>query len=212
MAKKSTREMTGTKSPRQRVWEAIRQLNALNNQPFTRRDAAYIAKQDDEMVNDYFKALDKAGFITVIATQKINDLCARKAYRLVINSGIEAPRINQAGVVVTEGTSNERMWGTMRRLFTGQDFNHIQLAAFASAPTSQVSDATAKRYMWFLHSAKYLECTVRQKRGQPARYRLLATMDTGSRPPAIQRATSVIDQNTNRVMWEEKKGEEDDLV
>ncbi|MDO8654221.1 MAG: hypothetical protein Q7R66_18780 [Undibacterium sp.] len=207
MAKKSTREMTGTKSPRQRVWEAIRSLRR-----FTCQDLEHLAKQEPDCVKDYVKALAKAGFITVFATEKVNALCARNIYGLARDNGIEAPRFNVKGVLMLEGTANERMWGTMRRLFTGQDFNYSQLAAFASTPTSQVSEATAKRYMWFLHSAKYLECTVRQKRGQPARFRLLATMDTGSRPPAIQRATSVIDQNTNRVMWEEKKGEEDDLV
>ncbi|MDO8180187.1 MAG: hypothetical protein Q7T62_18220 [Undibacterium sp.] len=208
MAKKAiTRVMTGTKSPRQRIWEAIRTQIS-----FTCQDLEYLATQAPDCVNDYVKALSKAGFITVSGVQKVNALCARNIYVLERDNGIEAPRFNVKGVLMLEGTANERMWGTMRRLFTAQEFNYRQLAAFSSTPTSQVSEATAKRYMWFLQAAKYLECTARQKRGQPARFRLLATMDTGSRPPAIQRAASVIDQNTNCVMWEEKKGEEDDLV
>lgn len=213
MAKKSIAcEMTGTKSPRQHTWEAIRQLNAMSNHPFTRADVADLAGLDQKTVNDYFRALTKAGFITVVDSQKVNSLCAKNEYRLTINNGIEAPRISKSGVVATEGTSNERMWGTMRRLFIGQDFNCHQLAAFASTPTSAVSEATARRFMWFLHSAKYLECTARQKKGQTARFRFRPEMDTGSRPPMIQLTNTVIDQNLNKIVWEEKKGEEDDLV
>lgn len=204
MPHKKEAGLVGTKSPRQRIWEAIRTQTS-----FTCQDLEHLAKQEPDCVKDYVKALAKAGFITVSDTQKVNALCARNVYVLERDNGIEAPRFNIKGALVLEGTANERMWGTIRRLFKSVDFNYRELAMFASTKTNTVSGATARRYMWFLHAAKYLECTARQKKGQPARYRLIVTMDSGSRPPMIVQTEIVIDQNLNQVVWEKKSGDED---
>lgn len=208
MPKKIIPEMAGAKSPRQRIWAAVRQAKT-----FTQEDICRLSKVSDSQVKDYFKVLSKAGFVTVFASEKIKGICLRHTYQLAIDNGIEAPRIDKAGKLIKEGSNNERMWGTIRRLFNGQSFNYRELAAFASIPSSVVAEMTAKSYVYALHTAGYLECTTPAKRGQhalPARYCLKPMMNSGRRAPMIQKTKAVFDPNWDKVVWTETTGEHDE--
>ncbi|MFZ6712984.1 hypothetical protein [Undibacterium sp. TC9W] len=205
-------EMIGGKSPRQRIWEAIRKLNG-KGKTFTQSLIEKQANADVSIIKDYFSALSKAGFITVLDQEHVNGICIRNIYQLIKDNGVEAPRVDKKGNLITEGTYAERMWGTMRRLFIGQDFNYRELAANASTPTSTCSEIAAKSYVLLLARAGYLEITSRGKAGEkPAltRYRLLRQMNTGVRAPMIQRTKLVFDQNLGKVIWQEPAGEQDE--
>lgn len=205
-------EIVGGKSPRQRMWEAIRKFNA-KGKVFTQADIERAATVEASAVKDYFKVLVLADFITVFDQKRIGKVCVRNTYQLAKDNGIEAPRIDKKGKVATEGTCNERMWGTMRRLFVGKEFNYRELAAFATTPTNVCSETNAKSYVLSLHRAGYLECVAQAKPGNgatPARFTLIKGMDTGPRAPMIQRTKTVFDANLGKVIWQEPAGEQDD--
>ncbi len=207
----ATQEMRGGKSPRQRVWEQI------SKQPkgFTQAQLAEFGKVSESIVKDYVKVLLTAGFIAVVDSESIGAICKRYTYALVKDNGIEAPRLTKSGDVVTQGSVNEAMWGTLRRVLKGQSFNYSELASFSSTVSKAVSAATAKTYVQTLAAAGYLECThaaVLGNRSQPARYRLKHEMESGPRAPMIQRTKQVYDPNWNRVVWVEEKGAEDEVL
>lgn len=214
MARKSSCiEMVGGKSPRQRVWEAVRKVGLKADETFTQQDIEYVSKVEEGIVKDYFKVLLKAGFITVFTSETVKNICKRNHYQLTNDNGIEAPRIDKSGKLIEEGTGNERMWGTIRRLFLNQDFNYRELAAFASTENSPVSEETAKSYVGALYNAGYLVCTapaVKGKKARPAGYRLILSMNSGRRAPMIQRTKRVFDPNWNRVVWTEEKEIDDE--
>jgi len=202
-------EIKGGKSPRQKVWEQMR----TNADRFTQVQIVRGCKVSEDTVKDYVKALLKAGFIAVIDSEPVGTMCKRNVYSLIKDNGIEAPRVSKNGVVVTHGGVNEAMWGTLRRVLKGQTFNYRELASFSSTNSQEVSEETAKSYVFMLAGAKYLECVkpaVLGRRAQPARYRFRPEMDTGSRAPMIQRTKQVYDPNRNQVMWVEEKGAEDE--
>jgi hypothetical protein len=51
---------------------------------------------------------------------------------------------HKKGEVVTQGSVNEAMWGTLRRVLKGQTFNYRELASFASTNSQEVSEETAR--------------------------------------------------------------------
>lgn len=204
-------EMRGGKSPRQKVWAQIRK------QPnrFTQAEIAECGKVSEDAVKDYVKVLLKAGFIAVIDSEAVGKLCKRNIYALIKDNGVEAPRISKKGEVVTHGSVNEAMWGTLRRVLMGQSFDYRELAAFSSTTSQMVAEETAKTYVFMLANAGYLECVtppVLGRRARPGRYRLKPKMDTGPRAPMIQRTKQVYDPNKNCVMWIEEKGDEDEAL
>lgn len=204
-------EIKGGKSPRQRVWEQMRK----HAKGFTQAQIVDLANVSDDVVKDYVKVLLKADFIAVIDSEPVGKLCKRNIYALIKDTGIEAPRLTKAGEVIKQGSVNEAMWGTLRRVLRGQLFNYRELASFASTLTQPVSEETAKTYVIMLAGAKYLECVVPPvlgKRAQPGRYRFRPEMDTGPRAPMIQRTKQVYDPNKNRVMYVQEVGDQDEKM
>lgn len=201
--------MIGGKSPRQRIWEAIRALR----DGFFQVDIVRHAKVAESVVSDYVKCLHAGGFVSVIDKVKVGSMCVKKFYQLDRDNGLEAPRLTKRGLPVTQGCGNDAMWGTLRRMFKNDAVDHRQLAAFASTSSFAITPATANTYLQALHSAGYLECVTRSVQGKqaaPARYRLLPTMDSGARAPMIQRTKSVFDPNWNKTVWAEKEGLENE--
>lgn len=202
-------DMVGGKSPRQRVWDAIRKCG----DQFSPADIVKKSKVSESIVGDYVKALFYGSYIEVVTEERINALCARRTYRLVRDNGLEAPRLSKDGREVTQGSVNEAMWGTLRRMFKAESVDYRQLAAFASTSRTSVSEQTAKTYVLTLAAAGYLECVqpaVKGAKPVPARYRLIPAMESGRRSPMIQRTRCVFDPNWNRLVWIEEKGVEDE--
>lgn len=196
-------EMTGGKSPRQRTWEAIRKArNEFEPAGIAKKAAVTI-----NVVRDYLRCLLAGGVVELVGTVQVNALCVTRTYKLVRDCGVEAPRLTRTGQEVAQGSGNEAMWGTLRRMFKAESVDHRQLAAFAGTKERPISEGTAKAYVLALAAAGYLECvqkSVSGKRAAPARYRLPPKMDTGRRAPMIQRTKSLYDPNLSKIVWTEK--------
>lgn len=205
-------EIHGGQSPRQRIWVQIRK----HKDGFTQAQLVKLAKANESIVKDYVRVLAIAGFIAVCDTQKVGPgVCVRKIYKLVRDYGIEAPQINKKGELVERATVNEAMWGTIRRVLKGKQFNHQELASFASTETQAISQETAKTYIYYLTAAGYLNCVAEAVRGKKhalAKYVFKANMDTGPRAPMIQRTKQVYDPNKNKVMFVEQTGDQDEVM
>ncbi len=206
-----TEEIRGGQSPRQRIWAQIRKYS----QSFTQAQLSELSKTNESIVKDYVKVLVKAGFIAVIDTENVGRICKRNIYSLIRDYGIEAPQINKKGELVERATVNEAMWGTIRRVLKGKQFNHQELATFASTETQTISQETAKTYIYYLTAAGYLNCVAEAVRGKKhalAKYVFKANMDTGPRAPMIQRTKQVYDPNKNKVMFVEQTGDQDEVM
>lgn len=198
-------EMTGGKTPRQRVWESIRRFMG---ERFTVDDIVRLSKTSDHIVGEYVKALVKGGYVEVVSEARVNALCTKRIYRVIRDNGLEAPRLTKSGEEVTQGCGNDAMWGTLRRMFKAESVDYRQLAAFASTQRNPISPTSAKAYVLTLAAAGYLECVqpaVKGGKALPGRYRLIPAMDSGVRAPMIQRTKLVFDPNWNRVVWAEEK-------
>lgn len=198
-------EMSGGKSPRQRIWEAIRRFQ--RDQEFTPMMIEGLAKTTHIITDNYFDLLERAGFITP-CSQKSPERAVRRfgEYRLVNDNGIEAPRFDQKGNLVSEASATERMWNTIRRLFKTGSFTVIELAALASTSTSKVSLKTAKNYVEALLVAGYLAKTPSNQH----KLTLLPHMNSGSRAPICQKTKVVYDPNLDKIVWAAQLGEQDE--
>lgn len=200
-------EMVGGKSPRQRIWLAIRELAAGFTVYSIGKHVVKAKKIEESVIHTYVRSLEKAGYIENITTPDATPIGSAHKWKLVRDNGIEAPRLKSDGTSVTAGLGTEAMWRSLRII---GEFNAIELAASASAGDEEVSPETAKAYLRFLHLAKYVDIVkparaVGGKRGAiAARYRLNPGKYTGPRPPMIQRTKSVYDPNLGKIVWQEE--------
>lgn len=200
--------MIGGKSPRQRIWEAIRKHV---DGEFTQAQLCEATRLDFAPVSAYVVALVKAGNIKLVREEKITSAVRVKFYRLDKDCGIEAPRLTKDGRPATKGVINENIWRAMR-MSGAKDFNNIEIAAMSSTDKVTVSADTVKSYITALHQSGYLLETKPAKNGQPsirARYRLLpinakTKKAPGPRPPIVQQTKSVFDPNIGEVVWREE--------
>lgn len=192
-------EMAGGRGPRQRIWEVIRK----QAQDFTGPGIERATRIDLATIRTYIQVLERGGFI-----EQINErtrFTERQHYQLLRDVGVEAPRLNRQGKVVP-ATGNENMWRTMRIM---GEFTAAELAIRSSTADIRVAEQTAKAYLHALAVAGYLVIVeeghpfVRGKGPRQTKYRLVARMYTGPRPPMIQRTKCVYDPNLAKVMWQE---------
>lgn len=201
-------EMTGGKSPRQRVWEAMRTLAGADlTTGFTTTDLSRASKVELGIIAEYLKALTAGGFVR---REDGHRRAVPHRYWLLRDNGMEAPRLRRDGTEVVAGRGNEAMWQAMRHFLPS--FDHRELSAYASTADHAVLPETAKAFIQVLYAAGYLDEVVPAKRGcmaTAARYSLRMDMDTGPRPPMIQRTKAVFDPNRGCVMWHEEPTWED---
>ncbi|MGB0732455.1 MAG: hypothetical protein ACPGPF_01780 [Pontibacterium sp.] len=184
-------ELVGGKPPRQRVWEEIRR----NRERFSIGSLIIPTGLDDSTIRSYCQCLLAGGYIVQLTEGAIE----YAYFQLQKDCGAEAPRLTKDGQPVTQGLGQEQMWRCLRML--GQ-MNYRQLTAHASKAGVEVKEATAKRYIAALKKAGYLQvvqaCGL--KKGALEIVRLIPRMDTGPRPPQIQKVGVVYDPNLNKVM------------
>lgn len=196
MRKPAHLERVGGSSPRQRIWETMRALRKF--------DAVQLAaqsKSDKGTMRTYLRSLEKAGYI--VKTAEI--IRGGAVYELIKDVGIDAPRVDKFGNEVTRGRMQQHMWRVMR--MCKDDFTTTELAALATTDDLPVLYLTAQQYVKHLHRAGYLVKTKNEVRGaapQPARYRLLASKNTGPRAPMVQKTKCVYDANLGEIVWHEE--------
>lgn len=200
--------MVGGKSPRQRIWEAIRTHAAGE---FTQAQLCEATDIDFAPVSAYVVPMVKAGYLEMVREEHISPAVKTKFYRLARDCGIEAPRLKKDGTPATKGLINENIWRSIR-MAGAKDFNNLEIAAMATTERVAVSADTVKSYITALHQAGYLRETRPVKNGKNAiraRYRLLpinakTKKAPGPRPPIVQQTRTVYDPNIGEVVWREE--------
>jgi len=184
--------LAGGKTPRQRIWEKIRALRIFNLKNLRGALPGGIYPQT---VRSYVEALEKAGHVRHAADHPLTG----KVYELVRDVGVEAPRINRDGEAVTQGQMREQLWRTIKIL---REFNAADAALAASLPELEVPARLANDYLRFLHRAGYLALASKSRPGTLARYRFIASKNSGPQPPMVQRGgRQVFDPNRGAVVW-----------
>lgn len=186
-------ELTGGKSQRQRVWEAV---CAMNGKPFDVRDVTP-GNVPTATAREYLVGLAAAGYLTVVTQGKAPRTAS--IYKQVRDAGAEAPRVNKKGEIVTQGHGNEAIWGAMQALGS---FTPRVLAEMSGSKQS-----TVQHYCTALERAGYLtverEGKGRGCGGISSQYRLLKSRVTGPRPPMITKLKAVYDPNIHEIVWQQ---------
>ncbi|MDO9625169.1 MAG: helix-turn-helix domain-containing protein [Pseudomonas sp.] len=184
--------MVGGKSPRQRVWEALRQhRDGLSVYQLARKSGV-----DDASVLGCLRCLIAGGYVA-----RKGRSYATAVYPLLRDIGVEAPRLNRDGSPSTHGHGVEAMWRSLRII--GEVDAH-ELATNAGASGVAISINAAVSYLGWLRRAGYLVCVAEGSPGKYARYRLAPGKNTGPRPPMIQRIGQVFDPNLGEVVFRQE--------
>lgn len=174
---------------RDAMWIVIRA-----KKEFTVREIFLETTLDASTVLDYIRGLTNAGYLREETGEKA------KVFTLINDVGVDAPRVQRDGSVVTMGQGRINMW---RAMYILQVFSAKDLAINATTPDCIVKLASAEDYCHHLYRAGYL------RRDKDKRYTFLRHMFTGPKPPMVQRVKRVWDQNLKKVMWSEDGGHND---
>lgn len=188
-------ERAGLRTPRERLWDAVRALRT-----FTLWDVLHQAKPTvkRETARTYVQLLVRAGYVQPGEPVPVG---AEQTYTLV-KDAFDAPRLDKSGQAVTQGMALLAMWRAMKAL---KEFDYHDIARAASVGAVQVKPATAQSYINQLARASYLRTVRESKPGTPARYRLVR--DTGAQAPAITRRKCVFDRNLGEFLLQESAQE-----
>lgn len=173
---------------RQSIWLEIRQ----HADDFTTKQIIDFTKAKGNTTRGYIASLRKAGIIREIYREN-----PKKGgtpilhYSLVKDMGYQAPSVNEKGEVYKVAAKQKAMWNTLR--ITQMFLTVSQLAIFASTPEVEIIERTASVYISKLYCAGYLK-----RKGN--KYQLYKHMNTGAKPPMLQKDRQVYDQNLNEVM------------
>ena len=191
---------------RDAIWQCIRELKTftLVDIEIKSTDEKTMDNINGETARLYVKCLEKAGYLKRLP--RASGVHARVSWQLIKDVGIHAPRIKRDGTEVTHGSSQQQMWQTMRML---KSFSAEDLIINASTPKQAIKKVTVNDYVHHLHKAGYLRLvSPAHNGGGIARYSLLSGMNTGPKPPMIQRIKQVFDANLNKIVWPKPKQED----
>lgn len=193
--------VSGSKSPKQRMWEAMRVLA----QGFNIHDIARRSNQMPYDINRYLDALIKAGVIKVVE----DDFRKGKTrlYKLLKDEGAEHPRLNSKGERTYEHLATENIWRSLRILRGNVTVRDVISAA--SVGSVSLTATKVRQYLNALSEAGYLAKTPCDKvEGLPEFFCLIPGKDTGPRPPEIRQLESlqVYDPNLNRLIYTKTTG------
>lgn len=203
MARKPAHLTAGAQlNAREAVWAEMRRRKR-----FTMNDLAVATGIAYGTIRTYVIGLERAGYVArepekdarrkKSITYVSNQFLSRR-YKLVRDTGVEAPRVRRDGEVVTQGLSREAMWRTMRIL---REFSWRDLASMASTDDVSVHPEDARKYCQALRLAGYLITTSPGGPGKQERFRFVASRYSGPRAPMLQRVRQVFDPNLKRVVW-----------
>jgi len=190
--------VSGSKEPRQRIWESIRVLAP----GFSINDIARRSGQMPRVINEYFSSLAKAGIIQVLESPAGKE---STVYSLVRDEGVEHPRLNRKGERTHLHLITENIWRSIRILkgsFTADTVLHT-----ASAGGVRMTIIRVRQYLHALTEAGYLEKT-ECDRNTPESYQLNNGMHTGPLPPEIRKLDSlqVYDPNLGKLVYTKTTG------
>lgn len=196
--KQSLSRLAGDVTPRQRIWDAIRQQHCEDGLITTRAIRTALKPQCDvseSCISNYLRALIAGGFLVRSNPKALPTSTA--TYVLQRNVGVEAPRVRRDGTQPPP-PGREQLWRTLKILgtCTGQE-----LADAASTSVTPVARATADEYLAMLSRGEYVKTIRAGKPGMPARFQLVPSRWTGPRAPQIRRTKQLYDPNTGAVVY-----------
>lgn len=189
--KPADQERHNGKSNRQRVWAAIRAQDG-----FTCHGVSRAATVHYETTKSYLAALRKAGYIGL--SGELDPSTGEPLFKLLRNSGTEAPALKRDGSPNRQGLGNEAMWRALRIL---GETTIEELTQFASA-AAPITMTTARLYLHWLAKAGYV-LRLDSNNGRP-RYRLIPSRYSGPAAPMVQRNKQVYDPNLGAVVWRQE--------
>jgi hypothetical protein len=194
-------ETHGCIDPQDAIWSSIRELKRFGREELR---SSLMKNGNHGISNDaigsYLSRLQNGGYIEHVDTVLQRGFAGCHVYELVSDTGREAPRLREDGSQSTQGNCNENLWRAMKIL---KSFTYQELLLGANTDTVTIQARTAKTYLARLHQAGYLLLIAKGGPAKPARYRLLPSMNTGPRPPMVQRTHRVYDPNLKKIMWSE---------
>jgi hypothetical protein len=185
-------------SGKQMIWERIR----ARRDAFTLRDIFLPGRESKDAVKKYIVSLMHAGFVVESSRNRLlGDRRHQVRYRLVKDTGIDAPRLTLAGRPVTAGNKRQQLWRTMKRL---RQFTVDDLRLMAGTDDSPVDFGSADVYCRFLAKAGYVRVSEPGRTGKHGRltvYEFVRAKDTGPKAPVIQRVNTVFDPNLREIVY-----------
>ena len=188
-------EMIGGKSSRQRMWEVIRDKQCRDS--FSSENIIQRANVDEDTYYTYIQCLLAGGYLEQL---EMSGRRRQRVFRLIKDCGLEAPRLDRQGNPTKSGQGIEAVWRTLRmmgELDAGVLYSHVNAAGI------DLAISTIKSYITALKRAGYLVVTHPSTPNRMERFCLKAGMNTGPRPPQVQRVKTVYDPNLNKVMFAE---------
>lgn len=179
---------------RQAVWDAIRAKEVFNI-----KDLREETTMKTDSVREYVIGLEKAGYLERVKAEEMRRGVAA-CWKLIKDTGVDAPRVRKDGSPVTAGQGRENMWNAMRIM---RRFTPRELAIAARTPGCFVAEKTAVDYAKHLCHAGYL------RSNGDGSYLMLPTAYTGPKAPMVQRTKVVWDPNQNKIRWRSDEREVD---
>ena len=173
----------------QTIWQTIRAQSGN----FAARDIygalPSTANCSRSAISAYLSGLARAGYLSTRGGTH------NRTYQLARDVGQSAPAITREGAANKKGIVIAAIWRTMRIL---KHFSATELRVTASTDDTPVSETSVRTYIRPLVDAGILI----KSKGQPTRYRLIPTRNTGPQPLIIKRRVQISDPNDgNRVIW-----------
>lgn len=181
-------------TPREKTWAAIRELRT-----FTVPDIEHRTRVAEKVIRRYVRCLHAGGYIEIQKEQEQgrHGKFAATTWRLIKDTGIEAPRLRPNGEEHTDGRGVEQIWRTIRIL--GR-FTPTDVLIQGSTEECQLKRRHVNEYLSTLHKAGYLLC-LESARGKCTHYRLVAGKHTGPKPPEIRFRRALYDPNLGKTVW-----------
>lgn len=190
--------MVDGKLPRERIWDVIRSMRR-----FAISDLAFHAEVPESLAQSYTHALQRAGYLEPDPYLGIvrdgNGQFTTGVLLLVRDTGVRAPKVNKRGEPVQQGRAQAAMWQVCRVLTSS--FSWRDVWELASSEDVPIAAGAAKSYLLALAKAGYFMEERAAAPGRPAKWCLRPEMNTGPKPPMIQRTSSIFDANTGRQVW-----------
>ncbi len=181
-------QAVGNRTPRERIWDAIRVLRVFDYSSIEDR----CPRMPERTIEGYVRSLEKAGYVRRVTAHGRH---SRARFELARDVGVEAPRLSKEGKPVDQGAKRLALWRAMKIL---KHFNATELQAAAGAT---VALADAKSYVHYLAKAGYLALVRKGDPHRHAQYRFIPARDSGPRAPMVQRVKHVYDPNLGAVVW-----------
>lgn len=183
--------------PKDAIWAAIRATDG----PFTRDEIEIDARRlcgyslNSSSTCDFLQRLLRADILELVRVEQGQGAARAKWWRLVNDTGSEAPVLNANGEPGTQGMGQEQLWRSMHML---KRFSLSELKLAASTEIVSVTESTASSYCKHLCRAGYLVRCGRINRR--TLYAIVPGTYYGPRAPMVTKVKAIYDPNLGELL------------